>query len=78
MNNENPTICAQCQFFWDRGPVWYDMLCKAVRLPEQVDFVTGRKTTSSGEHFAYARDINTDGCCHLYKPLGNYDCFLPR
>ena len=73
------TICAQCQHFINKGPIWYSQFCGASALPIEVDPVTGRRGPTgtndlggkyqSDSKYHYARNINK-GECLKFKEKG--------
>ena len=72
-------ICRDCEHFFQRGDVWYDMFCGCpkVEKKESVDPVTGitvyvskndlGRSAGDSQKRPYARDINTDGACQYYQ-----------
>ena len=62
-----PTICAECYHFICASDIWYDQYCGAVQNKLKLDYVTGKTVYVDGQVHPYARDINTDGKCEMYK-----------
>ena len=54
------TICVNCEHFIEK-----DSLCGASKREQRFNFVTGVKEPPYAFHFA--REINDDGDCKLYK-----------
>lgn len=69
---EHVTICYECRHFMSMGiqgygdgdcsNVWYNHICNPNPLPLELNVVTGKRETQSGNRAAYCRDINTGHC----------------
>jgi hypothetical protein len=71
------TICINCKYFIQNGPIWYDQFCGADELPATIDPVTGKsgyegindlggKYITQQKH-PFANRVNIDGNCPLYQ-----------